>query len=100
MVCGYKRTGKDTLYKMFNEEIEFNWVVYKNPISNVNFNITKVNRIGFSDKIREEVNQILNLTENFDYDKFKESERLKELAQVNQENKQQEKANKFYSEKN
>ncbi|MFV5692358.1 ATP-binding protein [Flavobacterium sp. LT1R49] len=30
-----------------------------------------------------------------DYDKFKESERLKELAQLDSDNKQQEKANKF-----
>lgn len=30
-----------------------------------------------------------------DYDKFKESEKLKEIAQINYENKEQEKANKF-----
>lgn len=69
LVCGYKRTGKDTLVKMFNNEELFNWVVYSKgePL-----NIIRVDRVGFADKLREEVNQVLNIREDIDYDTFKE----------------------------
>ncbi len=72
LVCGYRRTGKDTLVKMFNGEEEFNWVVYKNPNNKVRFQIINVDRVGFADAIRREVNQMLDLSEIVDYNTFKE----------------------------
>jgi len=71
LVCGYRRTGKDTLVKMFNKELEFNWLVYSD--TSYKLECENVIRVGFADKLREEVNQILNLSDNFDYDTFKET---------------------------
>lgn len=73
LVCGYKRTGKDTLVKMFNQEEDFNWVVYHNPETKSHFKIEPVKRVGFADKLREEVNLILDISEEIDYDTFKET---------------------------
>lgn len=71
LVCGYKRTGKDTLVKMFNTRSEFKWLIYSNSLSN-NLVIRNVTRVAFADKLREEVNKSLNIIEEFDYDTFKE----------------------------
>lgn len=73
LVCGYRRTGKDTLVKMFNEELPFNWIIYRNSDSEKYLDVKPVKRVGFADKLRQEVNQILNLTDNFDYETFKET---------------------------
>lgn len=72
LIAGYKRTGKDTLVKMFNQEQPFNWLVYSN--GGDKFDPQPANRIGFADKLREEVDNILGInTENLDYDEFKET---------------------------
>lgn len=55
LVCGYKRTGKDYLVKIFNQEIKLNWVIYTKS-SNHMLKFNKVNRVGFADKLRQEVN--------------------------------------------
>jgi len=73
LVCGYRRTGKDTLVKMFNGELPFNWIIYRDPDSEKCLDVKPVRRIGFADKLRQEVNQLLNLTDNFDYETFKET---------------------------
>ncbi len=69
LVCGYKRTGKDTLVKMFNNEEKFDWVVYS---AGNHLDVVPVVRVGFADKLRQEVNQVLNIREDMDYDTFKE----------------------------
>ena len=73
LVCGYKRTGKDTLVKMYNSEKEFNWDVYKNSNNNKKFTIKPVIRIGLADNIRKEVNKMLDISKVIDYDTFKET---------------------------
>ena len=81
LVCGYKRTGKDYLFKMFNNEIDFNWVVYTKPNSDKEFGINddnrinkdnRINRVGFADALREEVNNLYDVRSDEDYDVLKE----------------------------
>ena len=71
VVCGYKRTGKDTLVKMFNEDINFNWIIYSSD--NHKLKINNVIRIGLADELRLEVGKIYNISESIDYDTFKET---------------------------
>ncbi len=71
LLCGYKRTGKDTLDKMFTGKENFRWIVYNNPESEKCFVIENVDRIGIADKLREEVNTILNIADSIDYNTFK-----------------------------
>ncbi len=59
LVCGYRRTGKDTLCKQFNNIIPFNWLVLGNE--HHIFNIKKVKRISFADILKQEVLKKLNL---------------------------------------
>lgn len=75
LITGYKRTGKDTLVKMLNGDEPFNWIIYKSS-SNFNekhFVIEPSERIGFADKLRSEVDTILNMdTTSIDYNVLKE----------------------------
>jgi len=72
LIAGYRRTGKDTLVKMFNGETPFNWIVYKHPGNDKRFVMKKVKRIGFADKLRVELDTILGTDESIDYDTYKE----------------------------
>ena len=72
LICGYKRTGKDTLVKMCNGDEEFKWVVYKNPNSDDIFHIRPTRRLAFAYKLRLEVSILLGIDESIDYDTFKE----------------------------
>jgi len=73
LVCGYKRTGKDTLVKMFNGTEDFKWIVYKHPTNTNHFHIEPTERVGFADKLRTEVDVMLKLdTQSVDYDTYKE----------------------------
>ncbi len=56
---------------MFTGEENFRWVVYKNQRNEKHFVIESVDRVGFADKLREEVNAILNISDSIDYDTFK-----------------------------
>lgn len=74
LIGGYRRTGKDTLVRMLNGEESFNWLVYKNSDNKNKFQINRCKRIGFSDKLRQEVDDFLNISSNVsDYDTFKET---------------------------
>ena len=69
MVCGYKRTGKDCLLRMFNNELPFQWLVYG---KNKQFQIHKSNRVSFADNLKKEVNYIYKIQPTGDPDEFKE----------------------------
>ena len=73
LITGYKRTGKDTLIKMLNGQEAFNWIVYVHPNSPNRFIIEPNDRISFADKLRQEVNDILNIPDPIDYDAYKET---------------------------
>jgi len=77
MVCGYKRTGKDELCRMFNMEDIFRWSVYRHPDVNQDsgkFVVEAVNRISFADKLRADVNKIWNIDNSIDYESIREKE--------------------------
>ncbi len=75
LVCGYKKTGKDALCKMFNKLEPFKWIVYRRPGSDTVFTIKPVTRIGFADALQKEVNKMLDISESdiIDYRSFKET---------------------------
>lgn len=70
MVCGYRRTGKDTLLEMFNNQRPFQWLVYGNKKK---FEINTVERISFADNLRKEVDYIYQIQPHGDYSQFKET---------------------------
>lgn len=72
MICGYRKTGKDTLVKMFNDQEEFKWLIYHSPLID-DLKIDKVKRIGLADALRKEVNTIYNISDGINYDTFKET---------------------------
>ena len=80
LITGYKRTGKDTLVKMLNGDEPFNWIIYKSstnlnekPKNEKHFVLEPSERIGFADKLRLEVDTILNIdTTSIDYNSLKE----------------------------
>lgn len=63
LTIAYRQTGKDTLYKMLNGDstIPFNWIVYgsHSDLPNLPFS-SKLQRIAFADKLKEEVMEKLN----------------------------------------
>lgn len=73
LVCGYRRTGKDTLVKMFNHQEPFKWLVYRSPHNVKPWSITTVKRVSFADNLRSEVNNIYDMEKykNYDYDELK-----------------------------
>lgn len=70
LVCGYRRTGKDTLYSMVNEGVKFNWIVYSNKFSEIN--MKKCVKISFSDTLRNEVEKLYKISKPHDYDNVKD----------------------------
>lgn len=72
LVCGYRRTGKDTLVKMFDSVIPFNWIVY--GTGDKNFQMVPVEQISLAQNLRDEVNEKYDIKyDSNDYDEFKET---------------------------
>lgn len=79
LVCGYRRTGKDTLFKildnksknLLNSDTLFQsqkpWQIYKNPNhQNISFNNEKYQRIAFADTLKEEASEVYGIPKYID----------------------------------
>lgn len=64
----YRQTGKDTLYKMLIGDVEFNWLVYakSSDLPGLPFS-SKLKRVAFADKLKEEVMEGLSDTYTLSY---------------------------------
>ena len=70
LLCGYRRTGKDSLYQKLNNENNYIWHVFQDPNKNIIFP-TKVEyiRSAFADALKLETSQIYGIThDEFDKD--------------------------------
>lgn len=66
LVCGYRRTGKDTLYDILSgAQISglFKWRVYKNASNQYNLRSisSKYERTAFANALKEEVSEVYNI---------------------------------------
>ena len=73
LVCGYRGTGKDTLYKQMIGLMDFNWSIYRSPTyrsstTSAIFEKSPLKRIAFADALKQEVVKTLNLPSNYDVD--------------------------------
>jgi hypothetical protein len=62
LVCGYRRTGKDTLVNILNRSSPFRWLVYKKP--GLTYDIFKPRqhyRKGIADSLKQEVLELYNI---------------------------------------
>lgn len=65
LVCGYKTTGKDTLFKQLikRSDIPFNWIVYVDPSKNTpKFNPNKLSHLerrALADELKKEIVEML-----------------------------------------
>lgn len=70
LICGYSKTGKDTLYKQLAgiSEIPFNWITYYEnlPPFLSSLNIDGCKRGAFADILKQEVNFMLNVPEDYE----------------------------------
>ena len=80
LVCGYRRTGKDTLAAQINDPHPiqvFTWHAYGEPIENGStgkiFRIHPSRQISFARKLKEEVREMLDLDPDFDMEPHKDS---------------------------
>lgn len=77
LICGYSKTGKDTLYKQIcgQSDIPLNWIAYHHGELNSIENTKKSNykRGAFADVLKREVNQMLNVPEDYDYEANKDN---------------------------
>jgi len=75
MICGYSKSGKDTLCKQLMEEentIPFNWeVIARNP-ENLSLHATTFYRMAFADSLKKHVGLILNIGSVSEVDKVKD----------------------------
>lgn len=53
LVCGYRRTGKDTLCKILNGDHTYSWLIYGKQ--NSKYVSGKVERLAFADALKKEV---------------------------------------------
>jgi len=81
LVCGYRGTGKDTLYKQFINQLEFNWIILKHPKINKRFIIKPSGQLSFAAKLKQEVLTYLGLPSSFDIEQFKNNT-LQTIEQV------------------
>lgn len=85
LVCGYRRTGKDTLYRIFNglsgmpsnmsggtNSNEYKWRIFKNPAVKTPFVVENVVRVSFADALKKEVVTLLKLPSSFDTELYKD----------------------------
>ena len=67
LLSGYKRSGKDYLFKILNKEIECynNWYVFSNSINGkrnlINDNTKELVRLSLADKVKKEVLEIYGI---------------------------------------
>ena len=89
MICGYRRTGKDTLYNQLNNvgDISFNWHVYYRPDSEmaeifgkgphpaiINEILAPGSRFAFADRLKQDVQgQLREAGIIFDYEAEKDT---------------------------
>jgi len=72
LICGYKRTGKDTLYAILSNQVTFSnrfkWRIYKHP-NQINRKFQSDNetiyyeRIAFADLLKHEASEIYGIPE-------------------------------------
>lgn len=75
LVCGYRRTGKDTLAKYFTGETEwsnFNWSVFRHPECYLIFEVVRCQQVSFARKLKEHVLSMLNLSPDLDVEQMKD----------------------------
>ena len=56
LVCGYRQTGKDYLFRSFGNPKLFNWQVYANPLNLKPWSIERVKKVAFARNLIMEVN--------------------------------------------
>lgn len=75
LVCGYRRTGKDTLCKQLQgtSEVPFNWLIYRRPGAHL-FPNWPARRVAFADILKDEVEASIKeyLPPGFDRERDKE----------------------------
>lgn len=79
LCCGYRRTGKDILFRQLslNDDSKYQYTVFKAPNNPNNFkmfcNNTKLKRIGFADELKRDVNEIFcNTSDPFAFEHRKD----------------------------
>jgi len=73
IVCGYRGTGKDSLYKQFNHNQPWGWLVLADPNITTPFIVESITRIGLADQLKKDVLQQLDLPLDFDIDAHKDT---------------------------
>lgn len=90
LVCGYRGSGKDTLFKQLsdNSSIPFNWIILRNPSIPFTFNqlinqsINRINRVSFADNLKKSVLEWVQFPSHLDPEIFKDMS-LKEIEDKN-----------------
>jgi hypothetical protein len=78
LICGYRRSGKDTLYQQLNGNSNIPLgLVYRNPSSKENFaaltnTYAPYQRVSIADEIKRQVKTLLGLPADFDMEANKE----------------------------
>jgi len=70
LICGYRGTGKDTLYKQLGSK-EFNWVIYA-PNKDIKFNNKDYQRMASASYLKYEIWQLLVTDQFKDYTRFEQ----------------------------
>jgi len=75
LICGYKRTGKDTLYENLTLNGQYNWSVYRNSQKELKLD-KNYSRFSFADELKKEVSKIYGIPFQVDDKDLKQYKRV------------------------
>ena len=65
LVCGYRRTGKDTLYQTLIGESDYKWNIYQHKDRKIDepFPLSSYTRVSFADPLKSEASEVYGIPE-------------------------------------